>query len=67
MSETETPILPPYLPSSLPPPEELYAVQVKHVVSPNEVCGLNDRLLVKNTTGSLDLKLEDQLFTLLSS
>uniref|UniRef100_A0A8C0P609 RING finger protein 17 n=2 Tax=Canis lupus familiaris TaxID=9615 RepID=A0A8C0P609_CANLF len=37
LSETETPILPPYLPSSLPPPEELYAVQVKHVVSPNEV------------------------------
>ncbi|XP_037383279.1 RING finger protein 17 isoform X2 [Talpa occidentalis] len=37
LSETETPILPPYLSSSLPPPEELYAVQVKHVVSPNEV------------------------------
>uniref|UniRef100_A0A667G0A2 RING finger protein 17 n=1 Tax=Lynx canadensis TaxID=61383 RepID=A0A667G0A2_LYNCA len=37
LSETETPVLPPYLPSSLPPPEELYAVQVKHVVSPNEV------------------------------
>ncbi|XP_053419760.1 RING finger protein 17 isoform X1 [Nycticebus coucang] len=36
-SETETAILPPYLSSSLPPPEELYAVQVKHVVSPNEV------------------------------
>ncbi|XP_006146784.1 RING finger protein 17 isoform X2 [Tupaia chinensis] len=36
-SETETPILPPYLSSSLPPPEELFAVQVKHVVSPNEV------------------------------
>uniref|UniRef100_A0A8C3W8P5 RING finger protein 17 n=1 Tax=Catagonus wagneri TaxID=51154 RepID=A0A8C3W8P5_9CETA len=36
-SETETPVLPPYLSSSLPPPEELYAVQVKHVVSPNEV------------------------------
>ncbi|XP_075419678.1 RING finger protein 17 [Tenrec ecaudatus] len=37
LSETETPILPPYLSSSLPPPEELYAVQVKHIVSPNEV------------------------------
>ncbi|XP_053513892.1 RING finger protein 17 [Artibeus jamaicensis] len=37
LSETETPILPPYLPSPLPPPGELYAVQVKHVVSPNEV------------------------------
>ncbi|XP_054433446.1 RING finger protein 17 [Pteronotus mesoamericanus] len=37
LSEIETPILPPYLPSSLPPPGELYAVQVKHVVSPNEV------------------------------
>ncbi|XP_055398597.1 RING finger protein 17 isoform X11 [Bubalus kerabau] len=37
LPETETPILPPYLSSSLPPPEELYAVQVKHVVSPSEV------------------------------
>ncbi|XP_004604568.2 RING finger protein 17 [Sorex araneus] len=37
LSETETPILPPYLSSSLPPPGELYAVQVKHVISPNEV------------------------------
>ncbi|XP_077014883.1 RING finger protein 17 [Tamandua tetradactyla] len=37
LSETETPILPPYLSSPLPPPEELYAVQVKHIVSPNEV------------------------------
>ncbi|XP_007529004.2 RING finger protein 17 isoform X2 [Erinaceus europaeus] len=37
LSETETPILPPYVSSSLPPPEELYAIQVKHVVSPNEV------------------------------
>ncbi|XP_066221907.1 RING finger protein 17 [Saccopteryx leptura] len=37
LSETQTPILPPYLPSCLPPPEELYEVQVKHVVSPNEV------------------------------
>ncbi|XP_006879615.1 PREDICTED: RING finger protein 17 [Elephantulus edwardii] len=36
-SERETPILPPYLSLSLPPPEELYAVHVKHVVSPNEV------------------------------
>ncbi|XP_020921069.1 RING finger protein 17 isoform X3 [Sus scrofa] len=36
-SETETPILPPYLSSSLPPPEQLYAVRVKHVVSPSEV------------------------------
>uniref|UniRef100_A0A2K5DU79 RING finger protein 17 n=1 Tax=Aotus nancymaae TaxID=37293 RepID=A0A2K5DU79_AOTNA len=38
LSETETPLLPPYLSSSLPPPgEELCAVQVKHIVSPNEV------------------------------
>ncbi|XP_070433853.1 RING finger protein 17 isoform X2 [Equus przewalskii] len=37
LSETETPILPPYLSSSLPPTEELYAVQVKHIVSPDEV------------------------------
>nr|XP_017512412.2 RING finger protein 17 isoform X1 [Manis javanica]XP_017512413.2 RING finger protein 17 isoform X1 [Manis javanica] len=37
LSETETPLLPPYLPSSLPPPKELYAVQVKHVISPDEV------------------------------
>ncbi|XP_032115958.1 RING finger protein 17 isoform X3 [Sapajus apella] len=37
LSETETPLLPPYLSSSLPPPGELCAVQVKHVVSPNEV------------------------------
>ncbi|XP_042638922.1 RING finger protein 17 [Orycteropus afer afer] len=37
LSEIETPVLPPYLSSSLPPPEELYPVQVKHVVSPNEV------------------------------
>ncbi|XP_062936150.1 RING finger protein 17 [Cynocephalus volans] len=37
LSETETPILPPYLSSSLPHPEELFAVQVKHVISPNEV------------------------------
>ncbi|XP_032352432.1 RING finger protein 17 isoform X2 [Camelus ferus] len=37
LSETETPLLPPYSPSCLPPPEELYAVQVKHVVSPSEV------------------------------
>ncbi|KAM5288002.1 RING finger protein 17 [Ctenodactylus gundi] len=37
LSETETPILPPYFSLSLPPPEELYAVQVKHIVSPNEV------------------------------
>ncbi|XP_008258182.3 RING finger protein 17 isoform X2 [Oryctolagus cuniculus] len=37
LSETETPVLPPYVSSSLPPPEELFAVQVKHVVSPNEV------------------------------
>ncbi|XP_057563202.1 RING finger protein 17 [Hippopotamus amphibius kiboko] len=37
LSETEAPILPPYLSSSLPPPGELYAVQVKHVVSPSEV------------------------------
>ncbi|XP_074072360.1 RING finger protein 17 isoform X4 [Macrotis lagotis] len=36
-SDTETPILPPYLSPSLPPPGELYPVQVKHVVSPNEV------------------------------
>ncbi|XP_013360965.1 PREDICTED: RING finger protein 17 isoform X2 [Chinchilla lanigera] len=36
-SEMETPILQPYVSSSLPPPEELYAVQVKHIVSPNEV------------------------------
>ncbi|XP_058403755.1 RING finger protein 17 isoform X1 [Diceros bicornis minor] len=36
-SDTETPILPLYLSSSLPPTEELYAVQVKHIVSPNEV------------------------------
>ena len=52
LPETETPILPPYVSSSLPPPEELYAVQVKHVVSPSEVCnfgntvgyGLNSRM-----------------------
>ncbi|KAK2497249.1 hypothetical protein MC885_020877 [Smutsia gigantea] len=37
LSEMETPLLPPYLPSSLPPPEELYAVQVRHVISPNEM------------------------------
>ncbi|XP_040853763.1 RING finger protein 17-like [Ochotona curzoniae] len=37
LSETETPIVPPYVSSSLPPPGELFAVQVKHVVSPNEV------------------------------
>nr|XP_004665944.2 RING finger protein 17 isoform X1 [Jaculus jaculus] len=37
LSGTETLILPSYLSSFLPPPEELYAVQVKHVVSPNEV------------------------------
>ncbi|KAM9049287.1 RING finger protein 17 isoform 3-T5 [Megaptera novaeangliae] len=37
LPETETPILPPYLSSPLPPPGELYAVQVKHVVSPSEV------------------------------
>ncbi|XP_045422968.1 RING finger protein 17 [Lemur catta] len=37
LSETETPVLPPYLSSALPPSEELYAVQVKHVVSPSEV------------------------------
>uniref|UniRef100_A0A2K5V264 RING finger protein 17 n=1 Tax=Macaca fascicularis TaxID=9541 RepID=A0A2K5V264_MACFA len=36
-SETDTPLLPPYLSSSLPSPGELCAVQVKHVVSPNEV------------------------------
>uniref|UniRef100_A0A2K5Y9J4 RING finger protein 17 n=1 Tax=Mandrillus leucophaeus TaxID=9568 RepID=A0A2K5Y9J4_MANLE len=35
--ETDTPLLPPYLSSSLPSPGELCAVQVKHVVSPNEV------------------------------
>ncbi|XP_069858096.1 RING finger protein 17 isoform X2 [Dipodomys merriami] len=37
LSETETSVLSPFLSSSLPPPEELYPVQVKHVVSPNEV------------------------------
>ncbi|XP_049637597.1 RING finger protein 17 [Suncus etruscus] len=37
LSETETPILPPYVSSSLPPPEELFAVRVKHVISPNEM------------------------------
>ncbi|XP_060143732.1 RING finger protein 17 isoform X5 [Globicephala melas] len=37
LPETETPVLPPYLSSPLPPPGELYAVQVKHVVSPSEV------------------------------
>ncbi|XP_010632123.1 RING finger protein 17 isoform X2 [Fukomys damarensis] len=37
LSEMETPILQSYLSSPLPPPEELYAVQVKHIVSPNEV------------------------------
>uniref|UniRef100_A0A2K6NMR3 RING finger protein 17 n=1 Tax=Rhinopithecus roxellana TaxID=61622 RepID=A0A2K6NMR3_RHIRO len=36
-SETDTPLLPPYLSSSLPSPGELCAVQVKHVISPNEV------------------------------
>uniref|UniRef100_A0A0D9RZI8 RING finger protein 17 n=1 Tax=Chlorocebus sabaeus TaxID=60711 RepID=A0A0D9RZI8_CHLSB len=36
-SETDTPLLSPYLSSSLPSPGELCAVQVKHVVSPNEV------------------------------
>lgn len=39
LSETETPVFPPYLSSSLPSLEELFAVQVKHVVSPNEVRG----------------------------
>jgi hypothetical protein len=33
----EAPVLPPYLSSLLPPPEELFAVQVKHIVSPDEV------------------------------
>nr|KAF6428386.1 ring finger protein 17 [Rousettus aegyptiacus] len=37
LSETETPVFPPYLSSSLPSLKELFAVQVKHVVSPNEV------------------------------
>ncbi|KAL0615346.1 RING finger protein 17 [Plecturocebus cupreus] len=37
LSETETPLLPPYLSSSLPPPGKLCAVRVKHIVSPNEV------------------------------
>nr|XP_042140855.1 RING finger protein 17 isoform X2 [Peromyscus maniculatus bairdii] len=37
LPEMEAPILPPYLSSFLPPPEELYAVQVKHIVSPDEV------------------------------
>ncbi|XP_021092053.1 RING finger protein 17 isoform X1 [Heterocephalus glaber] len=37
LSEMETPILQSYLSSSLPPPEGLYAVRVKHIVSPNEV------------------------------
>ncbi|KAH0517799.1 RING finger protein 17 [Microtus ochrogaster] len=37
LPEMEAPILPPYLSSLLPPPEERYAVQVKHIVSPNEV------------------------------
>ncbi|KAL1780761.1 RING finger protein 17 [Sigmodon hispidus] len=37
LPEMEAPILPPYLSSLLPPPEELYAVQVKHIVSPDEV------------------------------
>ncbi|CAO2591083.1 RING finger protein 17 [Lemmus lemmus] len=37
LPEMEAPILPPYLSSLLPPPKELYAVQVKHIVSPNEV------------------------------
>ncbi|TKC49069.1 hypothetical protein EI555_002268, partial [Monodon monoceros] len=37
LPETETPVLPPYLSSPLPPPGELYGVQVKHVVSPSEV------------------------------
>ncbi|XP_012497127.1 PREDICTED: RING finger protein 17 [Propithecus coquereli] len=37
LSGTETPVLPPYLSSALPSSEELYAVQVKHVVSPSEV------------------------------
>ncbi|XP_008054814.2 RING finger protein 17, partial [Carlito syrichta] len=35
--EVETPVLPLYLSSSLPPPGELYAVEVKHVVTPEEV------------------------------
>ncbi|XP_031218419.1 RING finger protein 17 isoform X3 [Mastomys coucha] len=37
LPEMEPSILPPYLSSLLPPPEELYAVQVKHIVSPDEV------------------------------
>ncbi|XP_052589086.1 LOW QUALITY PROTEIN: RING finger protein 17 [Peromyscus californicus insignis] len=37
LPEMEAPILPPYLSSFLPPPEELYAVQVKHIISPDEV------------------------------
>ncbi|XP_021037842.1 RING finger protein 17 [Mus caroli] len=37
LPEMEAPILPPYLSSLLPPPEEMFAVQVKHIVSPDEV------------------------------
>ncbi|XP_008822578.1 RING finger protein 17 [Nannospalax galili] len=37
LPEMEAPVLPPYLSSFLPPPKELYTVQVKHIISPNEV------------------------------
>ncbi|XP_055473872.1 RING finger protein 17 isoform X1 [Psammomys obesus] len=37
LPEMEAPIVPPYLSSLLPPPEQLYPVQVKHIVSPDEV------------------------------
>ncbi|XP_006519175.1 RING finger protein 17 isoform X5 [Mus musculus] len=37
LPEMEAPVLPPYLSSLLPPPEELFAVQVKHIVSPDEM------------------------------
>lgn len=47
LSETETPVFPPYLSSSLPSLEELFAVQVKHVVSPNEVRGAHGSSLVQ--------------------
>lgn len=66
LSETETPVFPPYLSSSLPSLKELFAVQVKHVVSPNEVRGapgssvqIQRAVLVGTATGSPRLRLTD--------
>uniref|UniRef100_H2Q7A9 RING finger protein 17 n=1 Tax=Pan troglodytes TaxID=9598 RepID=H2Q7A9_PANTR len=53
-AETDTPLLPPYLSSSLPSPGELYAVQVKHVVSPNEVYICLDSIETSNQHSDTD-------------